>query len=72
MPRQKSVIQTLAISLWKLAGAWWKVDRIRIPHSRRADQNEILKHDAQCRNAAENRRHYHSLLSVNRRSDETG
>jgi hypothetical protein len=37
MSRQSSALEALASSVWKLVSAWWNVDRIRVPHSRRAD-----------------------------------
>jgi len=37
MSRQSSALKALASSVWKLVSAWWNVDRIRVPHSRRAD-----------------------------------
>jgi hypothetical protein len=46
MFRRDSVIVALASSMWKLVSAWWKVDRIQIPHSRRDDSGEGLLEDA--------------------------
>lgn len=37
MSTRNSVVMALASSVWKLVSAWWKVDRIRIPDSRTAD-----------------------------------
>lgn len=40
MPSRNSVLVVLASSMGKLLSAWWNVDRIRVPHSRRADCGE--------------------------------
>lgn len=37
MSRRISALEALASAVWKLVGAWWNVDRIRVPHSRRTD-----------------------------------
>lgn len=37
MSRRISALEALAGAVWKLVGAWWNVDRIRVPHSRRTD-----------------------------------
>lgn len=48
MPSRNSVLVALASSMGKLLSAWWNVDRIRVPHSPRADCGEELL-DAQSR-----------------------
>lgn len=40
MIRRESAIVALASSMWKLVSAWWKVDRIRVPQSRRFEADE--------------------------------
>ncbi|MFT4558840.1 MAG: hypothetical protein ACKVII_25635 [Planctomycetales bacterium] len=40
MSRRSSALEALASSVWKLVRAWWNVDRIRVPHSRRADAGD--------------------------------
>lgn len=37
MSRRISALKALTSAVWKLVGAWWNVDRIRVPQSRRAD-----------------------------------
>ncbi|MFT5095424.1 MAG: hypothetical protein ACI8P0_002908 [Planctomycetaceae bacterium] len=48
MSWQGSALKALASSIWKLVSAWWNVDRIRIPHSRRADFGEQKLDDQNC------------------------
>lgn len=45
MWRRSSALVALASSVWKLVSAWWNVDRIRIPHSRRAGSGAQMLDD---------------------------
>jgi len=56
---RQSPIVALAVSVWKLAGAWWKVDRIRVPRSRCVDCGETLE-DEVLRNVASQERRLRS------------
>lgn len=48
MPRRISALEALASAVWKLVGAWWNVDRIRVPHSRRTDFSDQTLGDQIC------------------------
>lgn len=43
-----SALESLASAVWKLVDAWWNVDRIRVPHSRRADSYDQTLNDQVC------------------------
>lgn len=55
LSRQSSIV-ALAVSAWKLAGAWWQVDRIRVPRSRCADSRDTLADEVRRSVASQERR----------------
>jgi len=53
MSRLTAPFVALASCVWKLVSAWWNVDRIRVPHSRRTDcENDCVDDHFQQVNAA--------------------
>jgi len=45
MSRRSSALDALASSIWEMVRVWWNVDRIRVPHSRRADEGDQTRDD---------------------------